>query len=488
MAKKYKAKAKPKKKTRRIRLAVTVVNMIPRALSSETGQDSEPMLTVNPNDHDQIVGTAFTRNPMGGNLAPIYISVDGGANWVLNSIVPAAGPMTGDITVSFSGTGSKLYAGILRRDGLAFQTRQASLRANDFAAATTMTILDNRLQPDQPFAQAATVSGGPDDGRERLYVGNNDFAAGTKSATLDTFLNAGAGSPALTKVRLEKRTTLGQNGPQVRPTIHSDGTVYAVYYGWRAGTGSFMANTFRVTSSDVVVVRDDNWGKGSSPFEDLTDPNDGVSGIRVVRGVSFAFNQNGMPVNGQQRLGGNLSIAVDPRAGESSTIYLAWNDEPTPGDFTVHVRRSTDRGVTWSAADLLTVSRGTNAALAINVEGEVGLLYQQLSGTVTNRRWSTHFRFTTNGTTWLDRVLTDTPASTPVLKFNPYLGDYAHLVAAGRDFYGIFSANNTPNLANFPNGVVYRRNADFSTQRLLAVDGVTEVPISIDPFFFRTTV
>jgi hypothetical protein len=60
-------------------------------------------------------------------------------------------------------------------------------------------------------------------------------------------------------------------------------------------------------------------------------------------------------------------------------------------------------------------------------------------------------------------------------------------MAVGRDFYGIFSANNTPHKANFPNGVVYQRNADFNTGTLLNVDNVTPVGASIDPFFFKVT-
>jgi hypothetical protein len=152
---------------------------------------------------------------------------------------------------------------------------------------------------------------------------------------------------------------------------------------------------------------------------------------------------------------------------------------------TIHVRRSTDRGVTWSAADLLTVLNATNAALAINNAGAIGLLYQQLTGTGATQRWVTHFRQSADGANWADLVLCTAPASTPAKTFDPYLGDYDHLVAVGRDFYGIFSANNTPDQANFPNGVVYRRNADFVTRRLLALDGTTTVVPSIDPFFFR---
>jgi hypothetical protein len=38
-------------------------------------------------------------------------------------------------------------------------------------------------------------------------------------------------------------------------------------------------------------------------------------------------------------------------------------------------------------------------------------------------------------------------------------------------------------MANFPNGVAYQRNANFTTHTLLRNDGATPVPVSIDPFF-----
>jgi hypothetical protein len=154
----------------------------------------------------------------------------------------------------------------------------------------------------------------------------------------------------------------------------------------------------------------------------------------------------------------------------------------------LHVRGSTDGGATWSAADLLTVPNATNAALAVNSAGVVGLLCQELTGTGTARRWRTQFRWSTNaGAAWNAVPLADTPASTPAKTFDPYLGDYVHLVAVGADFYGIFSANNTPDKANFPSGVTYQRNADFTRRRLLALDNVTAVRASIDPFFFKVT-
>jgi hypothetical protein len=460
---------------------IVIVNIIPKSLSSEVEQDSEPMLAVNPADPNEIVATAFTPNPGGGNLAPYFVSTDGGQTWALNPVVPG-GVATADITVAFSGTGRKLYAGILRRNN----THLNDLRTTDFAGAAQMAVLEDRADSDQPFTQAATVASGVDAGKERVYIGNNDFGVQPATATIDLSLDAGNAAPVITKVRLEHRSTgsAGQDGPQIRTAVHQDGTVYATFYGWRAQSGNWQANTLKV-SADVVVVRDDAWGSGA--FGSLTDPGDAVIGRRVASNVSFSFNQTGLAANGQQRLGGTLSIAVDPRAGNSGTVYVAWGtDQPGTG-FTIHVRRSTDRGDNWSPNDLLTVPHATNAALAINEEGVVGLLYQQLVGTGANQHWQSHFRRTTDGTTWSDVVLAVTPANFPQKSFDPYLGDYDHLLAVGKSFYGIFCASNVPDTSHFPIGVTYQRNADFTKRKLLGVNNVTPVIASIDPFFFKTT-
>jgi hypothetical protein len=44
-----------------------------------------------------------------------------------------------------------------------------------------------------------------------------------------------------------------------------------------------------------------------------------------------------------------------------------------------------------------------------------------------------------------------------------------------------------PDRANFPNGVVYQRNADFNSRHLLNLDNATTVAPSIDPFFFKAS-
>jgi len=90
---------------------------------------------------------------------------------------------------------------------------------------------------------------------------------------------------------------------------------------------------------------------------------------------------------------------VDPRT--SSRVYVAWADYPGGNPpYTLHVRRSDDRGATWSAADLITIANATNPALAVNSDGQVGFLYQQVTGAAP-QRWETHLRRSSDlGVTW----------------------------------------------------------------------------------------
>src|SRR6266571_3804497 len=88
---------------------VKVINIIPKSLSDETNNDSEPNLAVNPANPLQIAASAFTPDPLGGNTAPIFISVDGGRTWAINSILPSQ-IRTADVTLRFGSTSNVLYA------------------------------------------------------------------------------------------------------------------------------------------------------------------------------------------------------------------------------------------------------------------------------------------------------------------------------------------------------------------------------------------
>ena len=450
---------------------IRVVNMIPFNQSGETWQDSEPNIAVDPSNTNRIIGSAFTINPTGNtNAAPIYTSTNGGNTWNLNNIVPSANGMTGDITIKFSENGNRLYTGILRGGG---GLRMVVLRSNNpFGNTMMQPLMDHSTeQLDQPYVKVITTQG---PNRDRVFVGFNNldnFGGQGRTAEIEYSNNAANAPPpaGLTRAVIESRNTFAQDMPAIRPAMHDDGTVYAVFYSWQSGnTPNAMC--------DVVVVRDDNFGTGASPYTALVDAGDGNPGNRVVQNRLVPAFPASLGAN--RLVASNLSIAVDPN--NSSNVYIAWADRVGANDYTLHVRRSTDRGVTWSN-DLLTITNATNPALAINFRGVVGFLYQRLNG----GNWETHMRRSTNnGLTWGDQILSNTPDNTPAPTFQPYIGDYIDLMNVGLDFYGIFSASNVPDNNNFPQGVTYQRNANFTTNQLLDNSNNVIGP-SIDPFFFE---
>lgn len=449
----------------------TIVDVVPQSHSNETWQDAEPSIGVNLADPSQIVISAFTPPDSGQTNGPIYYSEDGGASWSLSFIVPGGEP--NDQTYKFGSRSNQFYGAILSDGSLTYNP----LSTSDPFVPGTMTVLETVDENDQPFISATTVEYGPDTGKDRFYVGINDLSGSTTdTAAIDVCLDATAATPTITRYYVDKRSTgsAGQDGPQVRVAAHADGTIYGIFAGWRSQSGESI-------TMDVVVVRDDNWASGGSPFAALIDPGDSVAGYRVQTGVSIVFNQS----FGQERTGGSFAIAVDPR--DSDRVIICWAGLAS-GVYTLNLQMSTNRGASWSAV-LLQVPNATNPALAISTTGKIGFLYQQDTGTSPNDRWETHFRDSTNGSTWSDTILASTPAETPTLDTGEgltYIGDYLDLVAVGKNFYGAFCANNTPDPANFPTVMAsYLRNVDATTHQLLGVDEVTVIDASIDPFFVQ---
>ena len=188
-----------------------------------------------------------------------------------------------------------------------------------------------------------------------------------------------------------------QDGPSVRTAIHRSGVVYGAFFGWRTFASPNV--------TDIVVCRDDNWGQGATPFTSLVDPGDLNAGLRVATGVQVAALGSTL---GTQRIGSNLTIAVDPR--NSQRVYLAWCDglATAMSPYTLRVRRSDNGGMNWTG-DLFTVANATNCGLAVSTQGVVALLYQQLANVSGTNRWRTHLVRSTDhfATAATDHTLAD---------------------------------------------------------------------------------
>lgn len=443
--------------------------MTPKELSDETHRDSEPSIAVNPANPRHIAASAFTVDPQNSSNAPIYVSTDGGQTWALQTILPFAHPETGtgDITLRFGASSNVLYAAALNKAGSP-QYGLHIFRTPDFASGAMMQLLQQRGPADQPHVRTTPYpASGPN--VDRVYVGYTDNPLTIPGpATIDRSLDGSSGTAApFAQRKFSDRPNCGRDGP-VRPAVHQSGRIYGAFINYKSN-----CNGTSLRYADVIVVRDDNWGDSPTPFNALMQGT--VRGKVVAADVRIPFGQ----LLGKQRVGMQIAVAVDP--SNQDRVYVAWADGPV-ASYTVRVRRSNDGGNTWSTSDLLTASPATNPSVAINSWGRVAVLYQKLNGG--------------NWETWLERSTDDfaTPASRMQLHRAPDnvtgnppagpLGDYNDLMAVGRSFYGVFSGNNTPDPANFPQGVRYQRVADFVNRKLLKEDNTTAVDVSIDPFFF----
>ena len=284
-------------------IMVKVVNVIPQSLSGETRQDSEPNIAVNPANHRPDRDHRLHARPDGRQQRP-DLRLDRQRHH-LGAEHHRAEPE---------------HDHRHRRHHHALRRQRPLLRRHP--AAPGQPAAERAAEHQLRRADGDVGAGRPDQRRSALHAGGNGPERdrrrqgprlrraerlrrdGGTTATVETGLDAAAASPTFTSVRVEKRGTgtAGQNGPQIRPAVHTDGTVYAIFYGWRAFSAASLV------TSDVVVVRDDNWGKGATPFTALKDPSDNLGGRLVATGVQFTWNGT----LGHDRLGGDLSIAVRP--------------------------------------------------------------------------------------------------------------------------------------------------------------------------------
>ncbi len=454
-----------------------VINMIPNSWSDDQNQDGEPNLSVNPANPGEIIGTAFTYdNPAGlsavspamtGNWAPIFSSVDGGDTWALQFVLPsAAGDQfpTWDVTCRYGGASSEVYSGLI--------SPPPNILINRAPNASTQQTTIATVTGDQPFLEATTtVIGGVS--HDRLYVGYN--ANGNRS-TVNVFLDATASAPTTTATALDVRFPFDM--PPTRTAIHGSGTIYCAFYSYNAAVRS------PADLRNVVVVKDLNWGASTPPFQALLDTSDGQAGVRVATGISNPWYNSNFddPSFGNDRYGPELAIAVDPN--NADRVYIAYMTGTNATDATLYLRWSDDGGQNWFS-DVRTIPKAKSPSLAINSRGLVGFVYQQVVGA----NWMTVLEVSHDGfvANFATHVLAITPTNTPTPAATPYLGDYIKLLSVGEDFYGTFCAGNEPVKANFPSGITYQRNVNWATQTLLGNDGVTPVPSSIDPFFFKLT-
>ena len=404
----------------------------------EHGQNAEPSLAVNPSNPQQAFLSTFDTFP---NPSPIFHTSDGGATW---SVFDRA--TTFDSTLAWPAGGSpylahlngERFAGVVVRKGTA-----PFAATGKFSVLPGASYLPNDV-PDQPWVTATRVGG-----VDRLYVGLNDLSQRSgKTATVYSSLNGGV---TWRRTVIERfRPPVGSDGPPVRVAAVGD-TVYAAFLpGLAFGPASVFGH--------VVVVKDT--AAGLHDFGDL------AGGPGVIAAAERIFPQGDF---GEERIGSDLSIAVDP--ANADHVYVAFGSTSPDGLPIVEVVASKDGGNTWVQI-YETRARAALPAIAVSGNGTVGLLYTAYL----YLKFETHLVQTTDDFAHAsDTLISRFVGSSVTPDFAPFIGDYQMLIATADRFHAAFSASNETSL--WPQPPTFLRNAALIGNR---------VPLSIDPFYYAT--
>jgi hypothetical protein len=450
------------------------VDIIPNADSAETQQNSEPSLGVNPLDPTQLVAGAFTAmfSPPPTNVTtPFFSSANGGTTWSdIGSL------QTLDKSIAWKTDGSTFLVAAL--NGVAGGHNQIQT----FSGSTLTNI--NNFNPAQNLDQP-WIRTGPSNS---VYVGYNNLSnAGGKTASINVSTNGGA---TYTPVSIDTvGGAAGQDAPQIREAV-SGSTVYAAFTRWNTVIEN-SASGLRL-GSNIVVVKSTNSGASFSAGTTVASP------VTAFTNTSTGDNTN-LSV-GQERVGGDLAIAVDPNnANHLVVAYQSVGATVGSPVMQLVVAESTDGGATFTTKFTTpTTSRSGEPALTILADGQIVLLYNNYAptdGSPSIGVLSQHLVATSDDfATTTDTVLAKEVNGNPATQFDPYVGDFFDLTSVGDNFYGIFSASNADNgtLASYLNTNPSLFQRDFTGTIGTASFQLTDatggpVGFSIDPIFFSGT-
>lgn len=423
--------------------------------STDTANDGETSIAVNPQNTNEIVISAFSGGwGGGGSNAVIYHSIDGGLTWSRQGVPP---PLDNNITGPndwafdygranrLSGTMlSDCITGVGCSDLITGTTTNPASTAswlwNNVGAPLT-TQLTNNLNPtsitgrrvDQPWILVNRDTGTAS--QDNVYVAYDDFN-GNQDMRVAVSLNSNP--PNFTVDQDVGDSTGGGVNPGLR--MAKDPRTGFMYALWQSCTANCDTNSAK--SIDFMLNRSTDNGA-------TWTLNSSAGGIVVANGDSFQPRPKFGTVNAL--LGGIDHATVDPNTG---VLYYVYGDrDNTSGVQRLAVRRvSSDGsgGVTVSAATW--VSPDVNAAAipsaAVAQDGTLGVFYYTFDGFTADNFpiYSTWFAQSKDqGATFSqNRLLTFlSPAKDDgaVDSRQRVLGDYMQMKAVNNCFYGAFTGN-----------------------------------------------
>jgi hypothetical protein len=434
----------------------TVVSNTDSSLTNtDTFNDGEPTIAINPANANEIVISAFSGG-WGAN-APIWHSTDGGDTWTKRFTVPVPpnqpsakncpcdqafdygrGNQLAGTFLSFQPT--DVYSGIT--------TNPASSAAWNWLLNMGTAQRTNSVgvgNTDQPWLLVnrdnATAS------QDNVYVAYDDFT--TNPVTMRVAASLGVNPPNFTRDNSPGVSGGGINPGHRMAVDPRNGWIYSLFQQSPSnGTGGQNINYRLNRSTD-----------GGQTWT-LNGSGTGVTVASAVSTQAFfnaTFMGNNCTANPSKfgtvnaLLGGADHATVDPNNGD--VYYVYGNRDGGTGNNRLAIRRLTDNGMggLTIGAEVFVTGQVQTAlpSVAVTANGTIGVLYTQYDGMSGGfPSFSVHFAISTDqGATFPTNITLENFLSSATDNGNcrqRVLGDYQQVKAMGNTFFGVFTGNGAP--------------------------------------------
>jgi hypothetical protein len=410
--------------------------------NTETFNDGETSIAINPNNRNEIVMSAFSSTWGAGNAA-LWRSTDAGQTWTKLFTIPVPPGATGttfcpcDQTFDY-GRNNVLFGAILADDILSGSTTDPTSSGSwawwiigGVAQKTNLASTD----ADQPWL--LRNRGTANAAFENVYVAYDDFT--TNPVTMRVSVSINQAPPQFTSDQATG-TAAGAINPGHRLAADPrNGWMYSLHQNCISNCATLAANPktiqyFLNRSTDQGAT----WTLNSSS-----------TGIVVATADSTQPNPKFGNVNAL--LGGVLHGAVDPSTGD---LYYAYGNRDAGGNNQIAIRRVFDDGaggVTVGAENFVAAAPVTAAipSVAVTNHGVVGVFYYTYNGDVSGfPQFTAWLAVSSNqGASFAHMQLLTflSPATDSCPSFNcvrqRVLGDYMQMKAIDNCFYGSFTGN-----------------------------------------------
>jgi hypothetical protein len=415
--------------------------------NTETFDDGEPSIAINPLNPNEIVMTAFS-GAWGAN-APLWHSTDNGSTWTKLFTIPLPPGVAGTIgcpcdqTIDYGADGT-LFAVLLTEGPDNIYTGSTTNPTS--AAAWSWWTIAGVAQRTNRAASSVTNADQPwllhnrgttNAASENVFVAYDDFGVFPVGMRVSTSIN-------LEPPQFASDQMTGSSSGAVNPghrfaTDPRNGWVYSLFQ-----TCITNCATLAATPKTVQYVLNRSQDQGAT-----WTLNGSSGGIVVSTGITAQPQPKFGTVNAL--LGGIDHAAVDPQTGD---VYVVYGSEDASGNSEIAIRRLSDNGAGGLniGPENIVVNTGAGAGtaalpqVAVTQQGsQVGVFYYTFNGMVGGfPQFSTWLAVSADQGATFNTQLLKTFLSPSTDNGDPrqrVFGDYVQMKSVGQCFDGAFTGN-----------------------------------------------